>query len=103
VRREGRLVFADEIRLEGEVARLTAAAPLLAGGCAFAALLWVGDGAEQRLEAVRAALGEAGGASAFDGKLFARIVARDGRELRRSLIPAIEALRGGRLPRVWRS
>ena len=103
VRREGRLVFADEVRMEGEVARLAAAAPLLAGGCAFASLLLMAKDAERRLDAVRATLGEAGGASAFDGKLFARIVAQDGRALRRVLIPALEALRGAALPRVWRT
>jgi urease accessory protein len=103
VRREGRLVFADDLRIEGEVARLTAAAPLLAGGCAFASLLLVADDAEQRLAAVRDALGATGGASAFDGKLFARLVAGDGRALRRALVPALEALRGAALPRVWRT
>jgi urease accessory protein len=71
VRREGRLVFADD--------------------------------AHERLDGVRAALGQSGGASAFDGKLFARIVAEDGRALRKSLIPALEALRGSALPRVWRT
>jgi urease accessory protein len=103
VRREGRLVFADEVRLEGEVARIAAAAPVLAGGCAFASLLLVADDAHVRLDAVRDALGADGGASAFDGKLFARLVARDGRALRRALIPALEALRGSPLPRVWRT
>jgi urease accessory protein len=103
VRREGRLVFADEVRMEGEIARLTQAAPVLAGGCAFASLLLVATDAEARLPAVRAALNAAGGASAFDGKLFARIAAPDGRALRRTLIPALEALRGAALPRVWRT
>jgi urease accessory protein len=103
VRREGRLVFADEVRMEGAVARITAAAPLLAGACAYASLLLVADDAETRLPAVRAALGAAGGASAFDGKLFARLVARDSLALRRALIPALEALSGAALPRVWRT
>ena len=102
VRREGRLVFADDIRLEGEIDRLGARAPLLGGGCAFASLLLVADDAEDRLAPVRAALGEHGGASAFEGKLTARVVAADGLALRRALIPALEALRGARLPRVWR-
>ncbi|CAN7572903.1 urease accessory protein UreD [Phenylobacterium sp. LjRoot225] len=103
VRREGRLVFADDVRMEGEVARISAAAPVLAGGCAFASLLLVADDAHERLDAVRSALGDSGGASAFDGKLFARLVAHDGRALRRALIPALEALRGSALPRVWRT
>jgi urease accessory protein len=103
VRREGRLVFADDVRIEGQVARISAAAPVLGGGCAFASLLLVADDAHERLDGVRAALGGSGGASAFDGKLFARIVAEDGRALRKSLIPALEALRGSALPRIWRT
>jgi urease accessory protein len=76
---------------------------VLGGGCAFASLLLVADDAHERLDGVRVALGGSGGASAFDGKLFARIVAEDGRALRKSLIPALEALRGSALPRIWRT
>jgi len=103
IRREGRLVFADDLRFEGPVAEVAALAPTLAGGRAFASLLLVADDAERFLEPVRAAIGAAGGASAFDGKLFARMVASDGLSLRRALLPAIAALRDGQpCPRVWR-
>ena len=102
IRRAGRLVFAEELRLDGDLAGLSARPTALAGACAFATLLWVADEAEAALPAVRAALGPGGGASAFDGKLVARIVAKDGLALRRALLPALEALRGHPLPRVWR-
>ena len=103
IRREGRLVFADDLRFEGPIAEVAALAPTLAGGKAFASLLLVADDAERRLGPVRAAIGAAGAASAFDGKLFARIVAADGLSLRRALLPAIAALRDGEpCPRVWR-
>jgi len=103
IRREGRLVFADDLALEGPIAATAALPPLLGGAKAFASLLLVADDAERALAPVRSAIGEAGGASAFDGKLFARIVAPDGLTLRRALIPAIAALRGGEpCPRVWR-
>jgi urease accessory protein len=108
IRREGRLVFADDIRFDGAIAEVTALAPTLAGGKAFAALLLVADDAERFLAPVRAAIGPpsasmGGGASAFDGKLLARIVAADGLSLRRALLPAIAALRDGEpCPRVWR-
>lgn len=103
VRRAGRLVFADDLRCEGAVAEIAGRAPTLGGGCAFAAVLLVAEDAERLLPAVRAAIGETGGASAFDGKLFARIAAADGLALRRALIPTLEVLRGGEpLPRVWR-
>jgi urease accessory protein len=104
IRREGRLVFADDLRLEGPVADIAADAPTLAGARAFASLLLVAEDAERFLPAVRAALGPRGGASAFDGKLFARVAAPDGFTLRQALLPALEALRDGRsLPRVWRA
>lgn len=103
IRREGKLVFADNLRLEGPIAEVGALAPTLAGGKAFASLLLVADDAERFLGPVRAAIGPNGGASAFDGKLFARIVAPDGLSLRRALLPAIAALRDGEpCPRVWR-
>ena len=103
VRREGRLIFADDLRLEGSVCEAAARAPVLAGGCAFAAVLLAADDVERLLPPVRAAIGGAGGASAFDGKLFARIAAADGLALRRALIPTLEVLRDGEpLPRVWR-
>jgi urease accessory protein len=103
IRREGKLVFADDLRFEGPVAEVAALAATLAGGKAFASLLLVADDAERFLAPVREAIGGAGGASAFDGKLFARIVAADGLSLRRVLLPAIAALRDGEpCPRVWR-
>lgn len=103
IRREGRLVFADDLALAGPVAAMAARTPLLGGARAFASLLLADADAERALGPVRTAIGPLGGASAFDGKLFARIVAPDGLALRRALIPAIAALRGGRpCPRVWR-
>ncbi|HEV7384158.1 MAG TPA: urease accessory protein UreD [Phenylobacterium sp.] len=103
IRREGRLVFADDLRFDGPVAEVAALAPTLAGGKAFASLLLVAEDAARFLAPLRQAIGPAGGASAFAGKLFARIVAPDGLGLRRALLPAIAALRGGEpAPRVWR-
>jgi urease accessory protein len=103
VRRDGKLVFADDLRFEGPIAEVAALAPTLGGGKAFASLLLVADEAERFLPGVREAIGPHGAASAFDGKLFARIVAADGLSLRRALLPAIAALRDGEpCPGVWR-
>ena len=104
IRREGRLIFADDLRLEGQIAEVAARAPVLAGGRAFASLLLVDDDAGRLLAPLRRALGAYGGASAFEGKLFARVVATDGFALRQALLPALEILRDGQpLPRVWRT
>jgi len=102
VRRDGRLIFADALTLDGDIPARTASAPLLGGAGAFATLLLVASDVAGSLEAVRAAIGDLGGASAFDGKLVARIAAPDGLTLRRALLPAIAALSGGRpAPSVW--
>lgn len=67
-------------------------------------MLLAADDAQRLLAPLRAALGDHGGASAFEGKLFARVTASDGFTLRRALLPALEVLRDGRpLPRVWRT
>jgi urease accessory protein len=102
VRRDGRLVFADALKLDGDIPARAASSPLLGGAGAFATLLLVASDVAGSLEAVRAAIGDLGGASAFDGKLVARIAAPDGLTLRRALLPAIAALSGGRpAPSVW--
>nr|WP_209942168.1 urease accessory protein UreD [Rhizobium halophytocola] len=103
VRREGRLIHAEELRLDGEIATLGATMPVLGGALAFATVLYAGDRSEALLGPVRAALGDAhGGASEWDGKLLVRLVAADGFGLRKKLIPVISALRGGAsVPKVW--
>jgi urease accessory protein len=103
IRREGKLVFADDLRLAGPIHAMAARAPILAGARAFASILLVAVDAARFLAPLRAVLGDAGGASAFDGKLFARLTAPDDFALRRVLLPALEVLRDGApLPRVWR-
>ncbi|MBI5941575.1 MAG: urease accessory protein UreD [Caulobacterales bacterium] len=102
VRRDGRLLFADDLRLGGDISTLAASPPLLGGAGAFATLLLVAPDAEVSLDAVRAAIGEFGGASAFDGKLVVRLAAPDGLTLRRALLPAIAVLSNGcPAPSVW--
>lgn len=100
IRREGRLVFADDLRLDGDIPHQIHQSALLAGAGAFATLLLVSPDADTHLDAVRAAVEGLGGASAFDGKLVARLAAADGLTLRRALIPALLAL-GATPPAVW--
>jgi urease accessory protein len=106
VRREGRLIFADDVRLDGAIEALTGRAAVLAGARAFATLLLTGPDCEARLAALQATFAVKGvraGAGAFDGKLVCRLCATDGLTLRRVLIPALAALRDGAAPpRVWR-
>ncbi|MDQ0462660.1 urease accessory protein [Caulobacter ginsengisoli] len=99
IRRGGRLLFADDLVLDGAVSEIAARPSLLAGAGAFASLLLIAPDAERYLEPLRAALGAA---SAWGGRLYARVLAPDGFALRQALIPALQAL-GGPLPRIWTS
>ncbi len=104
IRRGGRIFFADDVAFRGDLAEQLRHNAILAGATATATLFYAGEDAERHVDAVRAALGERGGASAWDGRLLARVVAVGSLELRRALVPAIAALRDGApLPRPWQS
>jgi urease accessory protein len=102
VRREGRLVFADALRLEGDLEALLGRAATLGGARALATVLLTGPRAEAMLAPLRALLPPASGASLVrEGVLAARLLAPDGFALRRALLPIITLLRGAPPPRVW--
>ncbi|MOA09624.1 Urease accessory protein UreD [compost metagenome] len=102
IRHGGRLVHAEELVLQGEVAALTAKPAVLAGQVAFATLLYIGPLAEALLPKIRAIAGESGGASEWQGKLVVRVSAEDGFSLRKLLFPIISLLRNGApVPKVW--
>ncbi len=104
VRRDGALAFADTFRAEGAVAGMLDRQGTLAGARAVAMLLYVAPDAEAKLDHVRALLQSAqsvAGASAWNGVLVARALAREGHTLYRDIAPVAEALSGRPLPRVW--
>ncbi|ALN72122.1 urease accessory protein UreD [Aureimonas sp. AU20] len=101
IRREGQLVFADDLRLDGAIDALTGAAASLNGARAFATVFWQDERADLLLPELRALLGEGGGASLLDGFGIARIVAPSYYALRKRLVPALGLLSQGGLPRVW--
>jgi urease accessory protein len=104
VRRDGRLVFADETRLEHAGATLERRA-VGAGARALSTIVASAPDIEARLPDLRAALDAAGsgiesGASAFDGLIVGRLLAASFDQLRTALVTSIVAL-GGRKPRLW--
>ena len=103
VRRGGRLVLHDAIRLDGPVAAVLDTPASGGGARAVATLVHAAPGAAGRLDGLRAALaGFEAGASAWDGLLVARVAAPDGACLRAAVVAGLAALREGRpLPRVW--
>ncbi len=98
VRRAGRLIYADALRLDGP----EAGPATLGANAAFATILYAAADAETRLAALREDIGGTGGASLIcDGVLAARLAAPTGFALRRALLPALARLRGAPLPRTW--
>ncbi len=106
IRRDGRLVFAEEVRLAAPIAAGLAGKAAADGARALATLLYVAPDAEKRLEGARAILEEArseSGASAFDGMLIARFLSPDPKVLRADIVRFVERFRGRAMPRSWQS
>src|SRR5262245_2681055 len=104
IRRDGALVFADTLRLSGGIAQALARPATLSGARAAAMLIYVAPDAGSRLTCVRSLLEGAestAGASAWNGLLVVRAIAREGRRLQADIAPLLRALGGRALPRVW--
>jgi urease accessory protein len=103
VRRGGKLLHAETMRLDGSVAAKLAQSAVAKGGVAVANVLLV-PGDDAMVAAVRNASpqwrGEVG-ASAWNGIAVVRLVAADGAALRHDLAQVLAIIRGGRLPRLW--
>lgn len=100
VRRDGRLVFAETVRLDGAIERMLSEPAVAAGGVAIATVL-AAPGDQAMVERARAQnfCGEVG-LSSWNGLAVARLCAKDGAGLRRDLAAVIAAF-GGTLPRLW--
>ena len=119
VRRGGRLIYADGLQLDGDIAATLDRRATAGGWAAFATLLLVAPDAEALLDAVRGALGLAAGeddflpaelpegldagASAWDGMLSVRLLARDGAPLESAIRRVLGVLGVGEVPRIWHS
>ena len=102
IRRCGRLLLRDTIRLDGEVDTVLRRRAIASGARAVATVVHVAPDAEAHLDDLRAVLPLEGGASAWNGLLLARILAPTGGALRRTLTAVLGIIRGLRpLPRVW--
>jgi urease accessory protein len=105
IRRDGRLIFAENMVMDGDwAAGFQAKAALGEDTAALATVVLVSSDSEQQLDSVRNLLLESGcegGASAFDGMLVVRLLATSGLALRQTLVPILELMSRQRLPRVW--
>jgi urease accessory protein len=101
--RQRRIVHAEAMRLDAEIAPKLAQPAVTKGGLAVATLL-VLPGDETTAAGVRALgqkfRGEVA-ASAWKGMMVVRLCAADGAALRHDLIAILSAVRGMSLPRLW--
>ena len=103
VRVDGRLVFAETVGLDGDIAEHLAQAAVAKRGVAIASVLKL-PADEDCAAAVRSLqdrfVGEVG-ISVWKGFAVARLVAPDGAALQRDLICVLHALGASPLPRLW--
>jgi urease accessory protein len=100
VRRGSRLVFADALMLTSRLDRPWA----LDQARAYANLVYAAPDAERRIDEMREILREASGlsaASAWNGLLVTRFMARDYYALMQNLAHVLRAFRRRPLPRLW--
>jgi urease accessory protein len=105
--RDGKLIFADNVKLEGDMEALEEASALMSGNKAFATLLYCGTQDNEQLTKIADKLqsslkGRSMAVSIVEGKLVARFLAQDTYVLRQILMPILKELSGNDLPRVWR-
>jgi urease accessory protein len=103
VRRAGRLLFAEALRVIGPASRLFESAAIGAGAVAAATLVHVTPDATAALERIRACLGDTVpcGASALDGLVVARWLAMEPMALMAALQSFLRQFRGQPEPRGW--
>lgn len=93
----------DAWTLDGDLSTDLARPAVAAGATAMASLIYLGPRAEAHLTKIRALLPDTAGASLkAPDLLIARVLAKDGYELRKSLLPILDDLTDHALPTCWR-
>jgi urease accessory protein len=102
IRRDGELVLADNLRLNGPITAQLARPAVADGAGAMASVVLVAPDADLWCARLREIMGATDGISLIrPGVLFARFLAADGFALRQRLIPALQALSGANIPKTW--
>jgi len=105
IRRGGRWLLHDAVRMDGAVDAMLARTAVAKGARVVATLFCVAPGAEAQLDTAREVLAAHdvdAGASAWDGMLLVRMVGASSATVRKAAIGLLDVLRDGRpLPRVW--
>ncbi|WP_199852232.1 urease accessory protein UreD [Rhodopseudomonas palustris] len=105
MRRGGKLVFAETVRLDGEIGALLARPAVAKAGVAIGtALIAPGDAAlVERLREAADTFGAELGISAWNGFAMARFCAQNAAKLRADMMTVLGRAAGRALPRLWLS
>ncbi len=102
IRRDGTPIFADAVRLSGDIAAHLSSPATARGQFAMASVIYAAADADALLAPLRALLPDTAGASLIrPGVLYARLMAPDSYILRQSLVPIIARLHGAAPPKTW--
>jgi urease accessory protein len=103
LRRGGKLIFAENIRLDGDIGEKLARPAVAKGGVAIGtALIVPGDEAlVERIRGASEAFGGEVGISAWNGFAMARFCAQDAGRLRADMMAVLGRASGSALPRLW--
>jgi urease accessory protein len=103
LRRGGRLVFAETVRLDGDIGEKLARPAIAKGGVAIGtALIVPGDDAlVERIRELSGTFGGEVGISCWNGFAMARFCAQDATRLRADMIAVLGRASGVALPRLW--
>lgn len=103
LRRGGRLVFAETIRLDGDIGAKLARPAFAKGGVAIGtALIVPGDAAlVERIREASETFGGEVGISCWNGFAMARFCAQDAARLRADMMTVLGRASGSALPRLW--
>jgi len=103
LRRGGRLVFAETVRLDGDIGEKLAKPAVANGGVAIGtALIVPGDEAVvERIREASESFGGEAGISAWNGFAMARFCAQDAARLRADMMTVLGRASGSALPRLW--
>jgi len=103
LRRAGKLVFAETVRLDGDIGAKLARPAIANGGAAIGtALIVPGDAAlVERIREASESFGGEVGLSAWNGFAMARFCAQDAARLRADMVTVLGRASGTALPRLW--
>ncbi|KEJ90140.1 urease accessory protein UreD [Sulfitobacter donghicola] len=103
INRGGKPLYWDGLDLDGDTMRHLSRRAVAGGARAMVSLAYVAPNAETHLEPLRNALPATGGCSLLGPDLLTlRLIAADGFEMRKTLMPILERLTNDQLPTSWR-